>query len=99
MHLLGRALSATGYSPLEYVQSLRIEEAKQMPETTDDPIDEIATEAGYVEPASFRKHFKRSTGISPLQYRQRFRQILVSTRQAIQSVSPPKVRFPPLADI
>jgi transcriptional regulator GlxA family with amidase domain len=74
-----RFLAATGYAPLEYVQSLRIEEAKQMLESTDDPIDQIAAEAGYVEPASFRKLFKRSTGISPLQYRQRFRQLLPST--------------------
>jgi transcriptional regulator GlxA family with amidase domain len=70
-----RFQAATGYSPLEYTQSLRIEEAKQMLEATDDPIDHIATEAGYVEPASFRRLFKRSTGISPLQYRQRFRQM------------------------
>lgn len=70
-----RFQAATGYSPLEYAQSLRIEEAKQMLEATDDPIDHIAAEAGYVEPASFRRLFKRSTGISPLQYRQRFRQM------------------------
>lgn len=70
-----RFQAATGYSPLEYTQSLRIEEAKQMLEATDDPIDHIAAEAGYVEPASFRRLFKRSTGISPLQYRQRFRQM------------------------
>lgn len=70
-----RFQAATGYSPMEYTQSLRIEEAKQMLEATDDPIDHIAAEAGYVEPASFRRLFKRSTGISPLQYRQRFRQM------------------------
>ena len=70
-----RFQAATGYSPMEYAQSLRIEEAKQMLEATDDPIDHIAAEAGYVEPASFRRLFKRSTGISPLQYRQRFRQM------------------------
>lgn len=68
--------SATGYSPLEYVQSLRIEEAKQMLESMDDAIDHIATETGYSEPAAFRRLFKRSTGISPLQYRQRFRRMI-----------------------
>jgi transcriptional regulator GlxA family with amidase domain len=36
------------------VQSLRSEEAKQMPESTDKPIDQIAAETGYVEPATFR---------------------------------------------
>jgi transcriptional regulator GlxA family with amidase domain len=65
--------SATGYVPQEYVLSLRMEEAKQMLEATDTPIDEIAAEVGYTEPAAFRRIFKRATGISPLQYRHRFR--------------------------
>ncbi len=60
---------------LDYVQSLRIEEAKQMLETTDRAIDEVAAEIGYTEPAAFRRVFKRSTGIAPNQYRQRFRWI------------------------
>jgi transcriptional regulator GlxA family with amidase domain len=54
------------------VLSLRIEEAKQMLETTDIPIDLVAAEVGYAEPAAFRRIFKRTTGISPLQYRHRF---------------------------
>lgn len=65
--------AATGYGPLDYVQSLRIEEAKQMLETVDDPIDAIAMEVGYAEPAAFRRLFKRLTGLSPLPYRQKFR--------------------------
>ncbi|ODN71897.1 GlxA family transcriptional regulator [Methylobrevis pamukkalensis] len=70
-----RFQAATGYAPLDYVQSLRIEEAKQMLEMTDVPIDAVAQEVGYTEPAAFRRLFKRATGISPLQYRQRFRRI------------------------
>lgn len=66
---------ATGYAPLDYVQSLRVEEAKQVLETTDAPVDSVAAEVGYAEPAAFRRLFKRATGISPLQYRQRFRPI------------------------
>ena len=73
-----RFLAATGYSPLDYVQSLRMEEAKQMLETCDTPIDGVAAEAGYTEPAAFRRVFKRATGISPLQYRQRFRTITLA---------------------
>jgi transcriptional regulator GlxA family with amidase domain len=68
-----RFAAATGYAPLDYVQSLRIEEAKQMLETSDLAIDAIAAEVGYAEPAAFRRMFKRATSIAPLQYRQRFR--------------------------
>jgi transcriptional regulator GlxA family with amidase domain len=70
-----RFQAATGYAPLDYVQSLRIEEAKQMLEATDTSIDAIAAEVGYAEPAAFRRVFRRATGIAPLQYRQRFRWI------------------------
>lgn len=67
--------AVTGYAPLDYVLSLRMEEAKQMLETSDLPIDSIAGDVGYTEPAAFRRIFKRATGISPLQYRQKFRYV------------------------
>jgi transcriptional regulator GlxA family with amidase domain len=70
-----RFQAATGYSPLDYVQSLRMEEAKQMLESTDTAIDDVAGEIGYAEPAAFRRIFKRATGIAPNQYRQRFRRV------------------------
>ena len=66
-----------GHSPIDYVQSLRMEEPKQMLEASDTAIDAVAEEVSYTEPAAFRRLFKRSTGISPLQYRQRFRQLVV----------------------
>jgi transcriptional regulator GlxA family with amidase domain len=69
--------AASGYSPLDYVQSLRMEEAKQMLEASDTAIEAIAEDVGYAEPAAFRRLFKRSTGISPLQYRQRFRHVAI----------------------
>jgi transcriptional regulator GlxA family with amidase domain len=64
---------ATGYAPLEYVQSLRIEEAKQMLETGDEQIDAIAAEVGYADPAFFRQLFRRRVGISPAHYRRKVR--------------------------
>lgn len=66
---------ATGFAPLDYVQALRIEEAKQILETTDDPVDMIAPQVGYEDPTSFRRLFKRFTGVTPNRYRQRFRLI------------------------
>ena len=68
-----RFRAATGYAPVEYVQALRIEEAKQLLETTGKPTDEIGAAVGYDDPAFFRKLFKRRTGITPARYRQKFR--------------------------
>ena len=59
-------------SPLEYVHALRIEEAKQMLETGDDPIEAIAQEVGYENTAFFNRLFRRKVKLSPTQYRKRF---------------------------
>jgi len=61
--------SATGRGPQAYVQHARIQHAKRLLETTNDPIDEIRRGAGYHDPAAFRRAFKQATGLSPSQYR------------------------------
>ncbi|RVL75889.1 helix-turn-helix domain-containing protein [Sinorhizobium meliloti] len=68
-----RFSAATGHTPVEYVQALRIEEAKQMLETEDVAIEDISVSVGYEDPTFFRKLFKRRTGVTPAQYRQRNR--------------------------
>lgn len=68
-----RFKAATGYSPLAYVQALRVEEAKQMLETGATPIDAIGREVGYEDAAAFRRLFRRLTAMSPGDYRRRFR--------------------------
>lgn len=68
-----RFRAATGYAPVDYVQTLRIEEAKQLLETTAEPTDAVAHLVGYEDPAFFRRLFKRRTGVTPARYRQRFR--------------------------
>ena len=65
--------AATGYAPVDYVQSMRIEEAKQMLETEPTAIEEIAVAVGYEDPTFFRKLFRRRVGVTPAQYRQRNR--------------------------
>jgi len=70
-----RFRAATGYAPVEYVQALRMEEAKQVLETTDDPVDAVAVTVGYDDPTFFRRLFKRRTGVTPSRYRQRFQSI------------------------
>jgi len=63
---------ATGYRPMEYVHTLRVEEAKQMLETGGDAIDKVGREVGYEDPASFRRVFRRKVGLTPSIYRRRF---------------------------
>lgn len=70
-----RFRAATGYGPLEYVHTLRIEEAKQLLETSAEPSDAIAEFVGYRDPAFFRRLFKRRTGVTLACYRQRFQSI------------------------
>ncbi len=70
-----RFRAATGSQPIDYVQALRVEEAKQMLETKELGVDEIAETVGYDDPASFRRLFKRRAGLTPAAYRRKFRGI------------------------
>ena len=67
-----RFRKATGQSPQDYVLSLRIEEAKQILETTDDTIEDIGRAVGYEDLSSFRKLFKRKSGLTPSEHRRMF---------------------------
>jgi transcriptional regulator GlxA family with amidase domain len=67
-----RFSKATGYSPIAYVQQLRVEDAKRRLERTTAPIDQISWRVGYEDAASFRRLFKRITGITPGDYRRKF---------------------------
>lgn len=67
-----RFTNATGYSPIAYVQRLRIEEAKRRLERTDIAVEEVSWQVGYEDPAFFRRLFKRITGITPASYRRKF---------------------------
>lgn len=63
---------ATGLSPLEYVHTLRLEEAKQMLEAGEQPVEAIANAVGYEDAGFFGRLFKRKVGLTPIEYRRRF---------------------------
>jgi transcriptional regulator GlxA family with amidase domain len=67
-----RFAAATGFSPITYVQRLRIEDAKRRLERTDDSVEDVSWRVGYEDPAFFRRLFKRITGLAPGDYRRRF---------------------------
>lgn len=67
-----RFRQATGLSPLEYVQTLRLEEAKHMLETGDEPVEAVANAVGYEDAGFFGRLFRRKVSLTPAQYRRRF---------------------------
>jgi transcriptional regulator GlxA family with amidase domain len=66
---------ATGTTFIEYLQNLRIEEAKRLLESGPLTVDQISLEVSYEDPSFFRRLFKRSTGLTPSQYRRMFQPI------------------------
>jgi transcriptional regulator GlxA family with amidase domain len=67
-----RFTQATGLSPIEYVHMLRLEEAKQMLESTDLPVEAIAVEVGYQDASFFNRLFRRKVALTPAGYRRKF---------------------------
>jgi transcriptional regulator GlxA family with amidase domain len=78
---------ATGLAIIDYVQNLRIEQAKRVLEASDDPVDEIAFAIGYEDPSFFRRLFKRRAGLSPARYRRLFQPIHRASPSAAPQVS------------
>jgi transcriptional regulator GlxA family with amidase domain len=79
-----RFVKATGLSPMEYIHTLRLEEAKHMLETTEQPVEAVANEVGYEDSSFFGRLFRRQVGLTPAQYRKRFG----SLRKALQGGAP-----------
>ncbi len=67
-----RFRAATGTTLIDYLQNLRVEAAKRLLESGPMPVEEISVEAGYEDTSFFRRLFKRSTGLTPSQYRRLF---------------------------
>jgi transcriptional regulator GlxA family with amidase domain len=68
-----RFKSAVGDAPLRYLQTLRIEMAKQLLERTADiSVEHVSERLGYRDVSTFRQLFKRSTGHTPRDYQRRF---------------------------
>lgn len=67
-----RFKKATGVSPVQYLQNLRIEKAKTLLESTDRTLEEVTCQVGYSDVSSFRALFKKKVGISLKEYRNKF---------------------------
>lgn len=69
---LRRFKAATGLTPTEYAQHLRIGKARELLEFTRKPVDQIAFSVGYEDAGSFRRRFQKIMGLTPSDYRHRF---------------------------
>jgi transcriptional regulator GlxA family with amidase domain len=67
-----RFIKATGNTPVEYAQRVKIESAKKMLETSRKTINEVMYDVGYSDVKAFREVFRKITGMSPLEYRGRY---------------------------
>jgi len=67
-----RFRAATGRRPIEYVQEIRIDEARRILESSSLGVDEVGFSVGYQDPTFFRRLFKRMTGLTPAAYRRKF---------------------------
>ena len=67
-----RFIKATGNTPVEYAQRVKMEAVKMSLETTKKNVNEVMYDVGYSDVKAFREVFKKVTGLSPVEYKQRF---------------------------
>jgi len=67
-----RFIKATGNTPIEYLQRVKIESAKKAFETSRKTINEVMYEVGYSDVKAFREVFRKITGMSPIAYKEKY---------------------------
>ena len=70
--LIRRFTEATGNTPLEYIQRVRVEAAKRLLEKGKVGIEQVCVKSGYEDFNFFCEIFRRNTGLSPQAYRRRY---------------------------
>lgn len=80
-NVVRRFKQATGVTPIEYLQKTRIEAAKMLLEQTNQSILEVMLNSGYNDMKAFRQVFKKSAGVSPKVYRDKFNGGRLSARK------------------
>lgn len=70
-----RFKAATNNTPIEYTQRVRIEAAKKFFEASRKNVSEIMFDVGYTDTKAFRDIFKKITGLTPIEYRNKFAKV------------------------
>ncbi|GGH23005.1 GlxA family transcriptional regulator [Mucilaginibacter phyllosphaerae] len=71
-HFERRFKKATNNSPLEYIQRVKVEAAKKHLESSRKNVNEVMYDVGYSDTKAFRNVFKKVTGLSPMEYRNKY---------------------------
>ena len=71
-HFERRFKKATNNTPMEYMQRVKIEAAKKQLETSSKNVNEVMYDVGYSDNKAFRTVFKKITGLSPIDYRNKY---------------------------
>ena len=75
-NFMRRFKQATQNTPHEYIQRVKVEAAKKSFERTNQNVNEVMMEVGYVDNKAFRSVFKKFTGCSPTEYRFKYNSYL-----------------------
>lgn len=67
-----RFIKATGNTPVEYQQRVKVEMAKKALETGRKTVNEVMYDTGYTDVKAFRDLFRKITGLSPQEYRNKY---------------------------
>lgn len=67
-----RFIKATGNTPVEYLQRIKVESAKKELESSRKTVNEVMYAIGYTDIKAFREIFRRFTGVSPLEYKNKY---------------------------
>lgn len=70
-----RFKEATNNSPIEYIQRIRIEAAKRFFEASRKNVSEVMFDVGYSDTKAFRDIFKKVTGLTPIEYRNKYARV------------------------
>jgi transcriptional regulator GlxA family with amidase domain len=67
-----RFIKATGNTPIEYSQRVKVESAKKAFENSRKTVNEVMYDVGYSDIKAFREVFRKITGMSPIEYKGRY---------------------------
>ncbi len=74
-NFIRRFKKATRNTPSEYIQRVKVEAAKKSLESQCENVNEVMYNVGYSDPKAFRDIFKKHTGLSPNDYKQKYNRV------------------------